>query len=78
MAEFFDVEGIPVSLGNVPGVGLGIAAWDVTPPRTFDPESARRNGTPISEADFIQMLSPEVLLWFVSRVGLAPREKEAT
>ena len=77
MAEFFDVEGIPVSLG-ARTAGLYSAAWDVTPPRTFDPESARRNGTPISEADFIQMLSPEVLLWFVSRVGLAPREKEAT
>lgn len=45
--ELFDVEGIPVSLGNVPGVPISAAAWDVDPPRPFDPESARRNGAPL-------------------------------
>ncbi len=50
--ELFDVEGIPVSLGNVPGIGLYCAAWDTDPPRVFDPGSARRNGAPVSEAQF--------------------------
>jgi hypothetical protein len=55
-AEFFDVEGIPVSLSaNVPGVPL-CAAWDDSPPRKFDPGSMRRNGAPISETAFRAML----------------------
>lgn len=61
MPEFFDVEGIPVSLGNMPGDIPSCAAWDVTPPRPFDPGSARRNGTPISMSEFLPLLSPEAL-----------------
>lgn len=64
--EFFDVEGVPVSLGNVPGVGLSCAAWDVAPPRVFDPDSARRNGAPVSMSEFLPMLSPEALA-FIQR-----------
>lgn len=59
MVELFDVEGIPVSLGNVPGVEISSAAWDTVPPRVFDPVSARRNGTPISMSAFLALLSPE-------------------
>ena len=57
MAEFFDVEGIPVSLGSVPGCPFYCAAWDVSPPRVFDPDSARRNGGPISEEAFKALIS---------------------
>lgn len=54
-AEFFDVEGIPVSLGE-PSAGLYSAAWDVVPPRDFNPESARRNGAPIPADEFARMV----------------------
>lgn len=70
MAEFFDVEGIPVSLG-ASTAGLYSAAWDVIPPRLFDPESARRNGAPVSETEFIQLLSRAALIWIVSKTGLS-------
>lgn len=51
-AELFDVEGIPVSLfPDVPGVPFSMA-WDVDPPRPFSSESARRNGAPVSIAEF--------------------------
>lgn len=66
MAEFFDVEGIPVSLGNVPGVAISCAAWDVVPPRTFDPVSARKNGTPVSVDEFKSELKPQALAFFES------------
>ena len=55
--ELFDVEGIPVSLGNVPGVPLFSAAWDEDPPRKFSPESARRNGAPVSESRFKALIA---------------------
>jgi hypothetical protein len=47
-----DVEGVPVSLGNVPGVEPSSAAWDRDPPRVFDPGSAMRNGAPVSVEEF--------------------------
>lgn len=50
--ELFDVEGIPVSLGNMPWAKFSCAAWDKSPPRAFDPESARRNGVPCSPERF--------------------------
>ena len=50
--ELLDVEGIPVSLGNVPGLGISSAAWDTDPPRIFPPDSAHRNGGPISAGAF--------------------------
>lgn len=54
--EFFDVEGIPISVGA--GVRAPCcAAWDVSPPRTFDPGSARRNGAPISEDRFRRLIA---------------------
>jgi hypothetical protein len=60
MAEYFDVEGIPVSLGKVSGV-VGCVAWDRLPPRLFDPSSARRNGTPVSEASFWPLVRKAIL-----------------
>jgi hypothetical protein len=50
--EVFDVEGIPVSLGNVHGSPFWNTAWDKSEPREFDPGSARRNGAPISWNEF--------------------------
>jgi len=55
--ELFDVEGIPVSLGNVPGVKFSCAAWDTDPPRPFSSESARKNGAPVSEARFASLVA---------------------
>lgn len=60
-AEFFDYDGIPVSLGLVPGLGKGCAAWDVLPPRSFNPDSARRNGSSVSLGEFLTILAPEAL-----------------
>ena len=54
--EFFDVEGIPVTLGNVVGLKISCAAWDVDPPRQFSSDSTRRNGAPITEKEFIRMI----------------------
>ncbi len=55
--ELFDVEGIPVSLGNVPGVAYSCAAWDTDPPRRFSSDSALRNGAPVSEARFARLVA---------------------
>jgi hypothetical protein len=44
---FWDVEGIPVTLGGADGVPYS-AAWDGEVPRPFPPESVRRNGAQIS------------------------------
>jgi hypothetical protein len=54
-AEFFDVEGIPVSM-NAGVPGLFCAAFDTDPPRKFPPDSARRNGMPISFHDFVALV----------------------
>lgn len=55
--EFFDVEGIPVTLGagEAATPGAYCAAWDTTPPRKFDPDSARRNGAPITRQQFLAL-----------------------
>lgn len=50
--EFLDVDGIPVSLGNVPGSPYWATAWDGKPPRAFDLNSARRKGVAVSETQF--------------------------
>ena len=55
--KLFDVQGIPVSLGNMPGVKFSCAAWDVSPPRVFDPGSARRNGAPVSPDKFLRLVT---------------------
>ena len=55
-ALLFDVEGIPVSIragDNLPYC----LAWDVSPPRPFDPDSARRNGAPVSEDSFERLIA---------------------
>lgn len=48
--EFFDVEGMPVTVGAGLPPAYGIA-WE-SPPRPFPADSAHRNGAPISEAEF--------------------------
>jgi|GEM_PF-689791 len=69
--EFFDVEGIPVTLGNVPGVKFSCAAWDKAEPRVFDPVSARRNGAPISEQRFRELFDEYKA---VSQVGMKEKD----
>ena len=54
-AEFFDVEGIPVSIGAGEKLPYCLA-WDVSPPRPFDPDSAWRNGAPVSEDVFKRLI----------------------
>ena len=71
LAEYFDVGGIPVSLG-APGVPYSVA-WDVEPPRVFDPGTARRNGTPISETAFHDMVAAIDLKGLTRTVPLASR-----
>lgn len=55
-AEFFDVEGIPVSENEPLAGSLYCAAWDVSPPRFFPFESARKNGAPINAAEFVRLV----------------------
>ncbi len=46
--KLFDVEGVPVSVGKIPGVeGLNLA-WDFPEPRLFPMDSVLRNGTRLS------------------------------
>lgn len=57
--EFFDVEGIPVTIGagEEATPSMYCAAWDVSPPRAFNGASARQNGAPISREAFEQLLT---------------------
>jgi hypothetical protein len=50
--ELFDVGGIPVTLGTMPGSPFSATAWDTPSPREFDPDWARRHGVSVSEAEF--------------------------
>jgi hypothetical protein len=60
---FFDVEGKPVTIGAGAGhgeatPGMYCAAWDALPKlREFPPDSAQRNGAPLSEQQFRDMIS---------------------
>lgn len=57
-AEFFDVEGLPVSIGA--GHGLPYCAcWDTYPPRPFDAASARRSGSPIALNAFEELIKQQ-------------------
>jgi hypothetical protein len=51
LTEFFDVEGIPVTVGAGLPPSYGIA-WEAPAPRSFPAESAHRNGAPIDESEF--------------------------
>lgn len=57
--EFFDVEGIPVTIGagDQATPSMYCAAWDVAPPRAFSGASARHNGAPVTRATFMMLLS---------------------
>jgi hypothetical protein len=50
--ELFDVDGIPVTLGDMPGSLFPATAWDTPSPRKFDPDLARHNGVSVSEEEF--------------------------
>jgi hypothetical protein len=54
--EFLHVEGIPVTTGACGSVPCCLCAWDVSPARPFDPDSACCNGAPISEAQFMHLI----------------------
>jgi hypothetical protein len=55
---FFNVDGVPVSLGNCDSDEVPLcAAWDVSPPRRFDEASARQYGASISLRRFHQMVT---------------------
>lgn len=53
---FFNVEGIPVTIGIIKGHPY-CARWDFPETRWFDPDSARRNGKPLSESEFKTLLA---------------------
>jgi hypothetical protein len=58
LSEFFDVDGVAVSLGNCDSDEVpACAAWDVMPPRAFDSAVARGHGKPISKEGFHRMVS---------------------
>ena len=60
--ELVDVEGIPVSLGNMPGPAPVCVAWDTFPPRRFPLDPARRNGAPISPEECNRLLTGEPVM----------------
>ena len=57
-SQFFNVDNVPVSLGNCDSDEVPVcAAWDVSPPRRFDADAARRHGVPISMRHFHAMVA---------------------
>jgi hypothetical protein len=55
--KLFDVEGVPVTVGKIPGVeGLNVA-WDFPEPRLFPMDSVLRNGTRLSVEAFRSLVS---------------------
>jgi hypothetical protein len=57
-AEFYEVNGVLVSIGNCESDEVpACAAWDVLPPRKFDPAVARAEGEAISHVRFNMLLS---------------------
>ena len=55
--KLYDVEGVPVTVGKVPGVeGLNVA-WDFPEPRLFPMDSVLRNGTRVSPEAFRRLVS---------------------
>ncbi len=57
-SQFYDVEGVPVSLGNCDSDEVPVcAAWDVSPPRRFDALAARQYGAAISQRRFHEMVA---------------------
>lgn len=50
--EFFNVEGIPVTIGVIKGRPY-CARWDKKEPDWYDPETARRNGKPLFKDEFL-------------------------
>ena len=57
-AEFYEVNGVLVSLGNCESDEVpACAAWDVLPPRKFDPVVARSEGEAISHVRFNMLLT---------------------
>lgn len=57
-AEFYEVDGVLVSLGNCESDEVpACAAWDKLPPRKFDPAVARTQGVAISHARFNALLT---------------------
>lgn len=55
-AEFFDLEGVPVSIGAGNGSPF-CATWDTDPPLAFDPVVARCTGIPLSSTAFEQLVA---------------------
>jgi hypothetical protein len=56
-SEFFNVDGIAVSLGNCDSDEVPLcAAWDVSPPRRFDADIARARGKPLSLRQFHRLV----------------------
>ena len=57
--EYFNVEGTPVTIsaGIDATPGMYCAAWDTTPPRHFDANSARDNGAPIKRDAFLALVA---------------------
>lgn len=55
--QFFDVEGIPVTVNAGPDAtpGMAAAAWDTSPPRKFNADSAWRNGARITRDEFLAL-----------------------
>ena len=55
---FYDVEGIPVTMGAGESIPF-CAAWDKAEPRQFDINSAVRNGYQITQEAFEAMIDSQ-------------------
>jgi hypothetical protein len=54
--EYYEVAGIPVAIGHIPGSKHATYSWDQFPPRPFDPYYASLYGEPITQCDFEEMV----------------------
>lgn len=52
--DFADVEGVPATFNEATGV---CKAWDAAEPRWFSVSSFLRNGAPLSEREFRDMIA---------------------
>jgi len=61
--QFFDVHGLPVSVGPVPGCPHECAVWGEGRPEAFSDYRARTAGRPMTEAQFRDLITAIRLGW---------------
>lgn len=61
--EFYEMHGLPVSLGPVPGCPYPCAQWSSNRPERFSEVGVRERGKRLSEAQFRDLIRVMQLGW---------------